>query len=181
MKSCICVILVDNSNIFIQGQKHSAKLKDINGENACDPSWRISFGKLLNIVANKQPILNAIFVGSKPPLNDNVWKAAEEQGFKVVVYSRNYDNKEKVVDTKIVADGVKIICMSPEPGTLKILSGDRDFLPLIEVAHEFKWDVEMWAFKNSYNPHGEMAQAVDKINPLDDYFEDIGMNMYVWP
>ena len=50
-----CVIIVDNSNIWIEGMKLSAKLKHmpepLDGKEACDYSWRIDFGKLLNVVA----------------------------------------------------------------------------------------------------------------------------------
>ncbi len=48
-----CVIVVDNSNIFIEGQKASAKAKGVAPDPAMpnrrpnDPSWRIDFGGLL--------------------------------------------------------------------------------------------------------------------------------------
>jgi len=184
-KSCLCVILVDNSNVFIEGQKHSAKIKKIKNENSdkeiCDPSWRISFGNLLNVVAEGQQILQAILVGSRPPKNDEIWGVAKNKGFDVIVYDRNYKNQEKSVDTELVARGTEIICTNPEPGILKILSGDSDFIPLVNVAHRRNWEVEMWAFKNSFNPQGAMAQTVDKIKPLDDYFNEIGTNGFIWP
>lgn len=42
-----CLILLDNSNIFIEGQKFSAKKKGVvrtspTDKEPCDPSWRIN-------------------------------------------------------------------------------------------------------------------------------------------
>ncbi|NLG39604.1 MAG: NYN domain-containing protein [Fibrobacter sp.] len=181
-----CLIIVDNSNIFIEGQKFSAKNKNVLKTNPCDkdicdPSWRISFGQLLKDVSEGQEIIEAVLVGSRPPKNDSVWECAENEGFKVTVHDRNTRNEEKSVDTELVAQGTEIICSSAEPGILKILSGDRDFIPLVSVAHRKNWEVEMWAFKNAYKPTGEMAQSVDRIKPLDDYFNNIGHCEFKWP
>ena len=167
-----CVIIVDNSNIWIEGKKYSARQKGI--ETGDDPSWRIDFGKLLTVVAEGQKISNAILVGSRPPVNDSVWNAANTQGFKVIVHDRNFAGKEKAVDTELVMQGAKIIYTSPNPGTLKVLSGDRDFIPLIKEAKEMQWKTEMWAFSNAFNEYGEMAQIVGEYKPLDNVFDQIG-------
>ena len=180
-----CVIIVDNSNVWIEGKKFSAKQKGIKAENdaedAEDPSWRIDFGKLLSTIADGKEISHAILVGSEPPQNDSLWDAAKKQGFEVKVHARNYIGKEKAVDTEIVMRGTRIICCSEQPGVLKLLSGDRDFLPLVECATEEGWDTVMWAFTNAFNEYGEMAQAVNTIKPLDDVFDLIGRYEFKWP
>jgi len=180
------LIVVDNSNIFIEGQKFSAKNKGMSKANPIDkdpqdPSWRIDFGNLIRSVAQGRTVAYAILVGSRPPANDTVWKAAEAYGFTVTVHDRNAQNVEKAVDTELVAQGTEIICTASEIMDLAILSGDRDFIPLVSVAHRRKWSVEMWAFKNAYNPSGQMAMSVDIINPLDDVFSSIGTHAFSWP
>jgi len=180
------VIIVDNSNIFIEGQKYSAKSKGItksnpNDRDPQDPSWRIDFGRLLSAVADGRDVHQAILVGSRPPQNDSVWQAAKDSGFEVTVHDRNSQNEEKAVDTELVAQGTEVICTTGEIMDLAILSGDRDFVPLVSVAHRRKWQVEMWAFKNAYRPEGQMAGSVDKIRPLDDVFAQIGQNAFLWP
>lgn len=179
------VIIIDNSNVFIEGQKHSAKLKgqvksSPSERDICDPSWRIDFGKLLTKVANGTDILKAVLVGSRPPANDSVWTAAKNKGFEVFVHDRGYDGKEKAVDTEIVAQGTRIVCQN-DAAILKLLSGDRDFIPLINIANEQAWETEMWAFTNSFRDHGEMAQSVTRVCPLDDVFGEIGHNDFDWP
>ena len=171
-----CVIIVDNSNIWIEGMKYSASLKglrSIGGKDPCDFKWRIEFGNLLNKVAGGKVIRKAILVGSRPPKNDSLWNNAKNSGFEVVVHDRNSDNKEKAVDTELVAKGVELICTT-EPAVLKILSGDSDFLPLVKVAGGRGWETEMWAFSSAYHIAGNMATSVDRIHPLDAVFSEIG-------
>jgi uncharacterized LabA/DUF88 family protein len=134
----------------------------------------------LTKVAAGRTVSDAILVGSRPPQNDIVWQAAKQSGFLVTVHQSSSDNREKAVDTELVAQGTEIVC-TEEPQALAILSGDRDFVPLVRVAQKRGWTVEMWAFKNAFNPSGEMAITVDEIHPLDDVFDDIGHNVFAWP
>lgn len=164
-----CVIIVDNSNIWIEGMKYSAKLKGMgaspDGKEPCDYSWRIDFGKLLNFVAEGKKIRKAILIGSRPPKSDSLWNAAKKNGFEVKVEDRNYQNREKAVDTGLVADGVKLIYTTP-PAVLKILSGDTDFKPLIEHANDADWETEIWAFSSALSS-GTLLSSVDRVVPLD--------------
>jgi uncharacterized LabA/DUF88 family protein len=172
------VIVIDNSNVFIEGQKYSAKVKglvkpDGDDRDPQDINWRIDFGRLITAIANGRTISHAVLVGSRPPQN-SVWEAARLSGLQVTVHDRNSRNQEKAVDTELVAQGTEIICTIPTPSDLAILSGDRDFIPLVSVAHRRCWQVEMWAFRNAYNPNGQMATSVDRICPLDNIFSQIG-------
>ena len=181
-----CVILVDNSNVLIEGAKYSAKQKGVqkttpDERDPQDPSWRINFGRLLDHLADGRTISQAILVGSRPPPNDNVWASAQAGGFEVRVHNRDANNREKSVDTELVAQGTRIIVRAPEPMTLVIASGDRDFIPLVTIAHEESWSVEMCAFTSAYTEWGDMAISVDAVRPLDEGFADIGFNAFDWP
>lgn len=180
-----CVILVDNSNVFIEGQKFSARRKGLqpsgfDRRDPQDPSWRIEFGSLLKFMAQGRAIIAAILVGSEPPPNDSVWDAAKQEGFEVLTYTRGFRGEEKEVDTEIVARGTEIICVHPRKGVIVLASGDRDFLPLVRVAQRRSWLVEMCAFSNAFKASGGMAMTVDRIRELDSAFEKIGYNVD-WP
>jgi uncharacterized LabA/DUF88 family protein len=182
----VSLILVDNSNVFIEGQKYSARRKGVyktalDTRDPQDPSWRIDFGRLLTFLADGRKITAAILVGSRPPKNDSVWAAAEANGFQVIVHDRSYSGQEKAVDTEIVARGTEIICDQPQPGVVVLASGDRDFIPLVHLAQRRNWTVEMCAFSNAFNPAGQMAMAVNRVRQLDSSFEKIGGYEFVWP
>lgn len=184
--SLACVILVDNSNIFIEGQKCSAVRRGVRPatgdlRSPQDPSWRIDFAKLLKFLANGREIYKAFLVGSRPPPNDDVWTMAQQGGFEVITHDRDSHNKEKAVDTELVAQGTLAVALGPEKGALVIGSGDRDFLPLVNIAHQRGWTVEMAAFASAFIVTGEMATAVDVTRPLDGSLDLIGHNAFKWP
>jgi len=172
-----CVVLVDNSNVFIEARKLSAVRLGLPaampGKAPQDWNWRVDYGGLLTHLAEGRKIRKAFLVGSRPPLNDGVWNMAQRCGFEVKTHDRDANNREKAVDTDLVAQGTRIICMT-SPAVLVIASGDGDFIPLVDVAHEAGWTVEMAAFKSAFSPMGAMAMKVDRIRPLDDALDRIG-------
>ncbi len=106
---------------------------------------------------------------------------AERGGFEVKTYDRDSNNKEKAVDTELVAQGTLTIATTPAPAVLIVASGDRDFIPLVNVAHELGWAVEMVAFSSAFTRDGEMATSVDKTRPLDGSLDLIGHCDFAWP
>jgi uncharacterized LabA/DUF88 family protein len=107
---------------------------------------------------------------------------AEQGGFKVKTHDRDViTKKEKAVDSELVAQGTRIICTTPAPAVLVIASGDRDFIPLVNVAHDMGWTVEMAAFESAFSDGGQMATTVDTIRPLDEVFDKLGGCQFKWP
>lgn len=179
-----CVLLVDNSNLFIGGRKYSARRKGVrpngNGDEPSDPSWRLNFDALREHLASGREIHAAVMVGSGPSEESSVWDAARQSGFKVVVHDRRHE-AEKAVDTELVARGSEIIATAEERMTLVLGSADLDFIPLVDLAHRHGWDVELCAFTTDYPEEGDLAQAVDSVRPLDEALEVIGRHEFEWP
>lgn len=182
-----CVILIDNTNLFIGGQQLSAERKGVRRRGwhdhaPTDPSWRLDFDGLKSCLAQGREVFAAIMVGSTPPDEESVWReAAEAAGFTVIVHETNGCGQEKAVDTELVARGAEIICSAEEPMTLVLASGDRDYVPLADVAHRRGWTVEMWAFSSSFSRHGEMAETADRVRDLDECLDQIGRCEFDWP
>ena len=164
-----CLILVDNSNTFICGQELSAKRRKL--EYPQDFSWRIDFGALLREVANGCQIIKALLVGSTPPPNDSLWNSAKQSGFEVKTFVRS-PSGEKSVDTEILASGLDVIYEHPQPAILKLLSGDRDFVPLVQRAYKRGWETELWGFSHCIS--GELQQMAHRVILLDDMLEVVG-------
>lgn len=136
-------VYVDNSNVWIEGMHIAAvkagmvpTLQEAQTNNICDYSWSYDFGKLLSFAGgDSSQIKRAKLFGSKPPLNDSLWKAAESQGFEVITEDRNYyTNKEKKIDsgicTAIMEDSYEM--MKPGEDEVILVAGDRDYVPTIE-------------------------------------------------
>jgi uncharacterized LabA/DUF88 family protein len=149
-------IYVDNSNVFIEGKRVSAvrqglamDIWDAFDHRIVDNDYRMSFGKLYQFVAgnNKAETARAMLFGSRPPQNDVIWEIAKKAGFEVVTHDRNVANKEKKIDTGLVAAMTRDAYKSASPGDIfTIVSGDNDYVPAVEQLREdgFQVDVVFW-------------------------------------
>jgi uncharacterized LabA/DUF88 family protein len=148
---------VDNSNVYIEGQRVSAVQKgmamnifDAINTRILDSSYRMDFGKLHAFIAGDDPtkIKRAMLFGSRPPANDSLWKIAKQVGFEVVVEDRNVANKEKRIDTGIVAAMTKdaYTKVEKDKDTITLVAGDGDFVPAVRQLKEdgFTMEVVFW-------------------------------------
>ncbi|CAG8573328.1 2742_t:CDS:2, partial [Scutellospora calospora] len=53
---------------------------------------------------------------------------------KLNVFDRYCENKEKIADTSLVSEGVKVIAKANNPSTLTLITGNGDYGPLIVKA-----------------------------------------------
>jgi hypothetical protein len=181
-----CIIIVDHPNVLLEGQLFSAQQKGIFKKDPADPdiydlSWRFDIGKLLTAVAGGKKTVNVILVGSRPPEKDFVWDEAERNGFELYIHDRKAAEKEGSAGPELAAKITEIICAQAGPSILKLLTRDRELLPLITLANEKSWESEMWAFANGTSYAGEVARTVTRIKPLDNLFSKIGRYEFRWP
>lgn len=158
------LLLIDNSNIFITLKQ---KYND-------DLSVRFDYDKFQKIYLNESK-LQKVLVGSTPPKSDNFWKVMENKGFEVYTYERTKSG-EKGVDGKIIARGSRFIHeYGYKNATLHLLSGDLDFLALIEEANEFQVSVILWAWKSSLNSRylDDAMTSLITVKYLDDIEDEI--------
>jgi len=176
-------LYVDNSNVWIEGMHVAAAANGLApdiwaamDQRICDNSWKIDFGRLFGFAGGeKSDVGKAVLFGSRPPQNDSLWKAAERQGFEVVVHDRNIRNKEKKVDTSIataiVADSYEL--MKPGQDEVTLVSGDADYVPTVEqlVGRGFKFHVVFWD-----HAARELRDAATDFISLNQYLEHLNLN-----
>ncbi|CAG7832948.1 unnamed protein product [Allacma fusca] len=149
----VAIVYIDNSNIFINTQKHSARLKGYLPKIQ-DVCCRIDIGKLVDLACEGKQVLCGKLYGSEPPALDTVWKAIRRKEIEVHTCKKSFASKEKETDTSLTADAVEdcVQYSADKVGTLRtfiLFSGDRDMLPVVQKAEKYGWNVHVWAFKNS--------------------------------
>ena len=174
-------IYVDNSNVFIEGQRASAVQKcmasDINtamAERIVDTGYRINFGKLYQFIAgsNRHETVRAMLFGSRPPENDAIWNMASNAGFEVVVEDRNVANREKKIDTGIVTEMMRDACKHATAGDVfTLVSGDSDYVPTVEalIQEGYEVDVVFWDHASM-----ELKKVCSRFVSLNPHLETIG-------
>ena len=172
-------IYMDNSNIFIEGRRISAVKKGLATDirqamdnNIQDNSYRLDFGKLHKFVAGDDTtkIARATLFGSRPPANDSLWRIAEKAGFDTQIVDRNIKNKEKKIDTGIVAAMVKdaYTVIKKLTDTITLVAGDGDFVPGIVPMVKDGYRVEVVFWSNASN---ELKNSCSKFIELDPYLD----------
>ena len=170
-------IYIDNSNLFIEGQRASAIKRGDNSGQTLDHDYRIDYGKLYTFVTQNgdDEISRVLLVGSRPPPNDSLWAFAESVGFELIIRNRNAANKEKGVDTALAHEMASDAYCGDGPANHKILlvSGDGDFAPPVEVLVKagFIIEVVFWTRASA-----ELKQVCSNFTTLDPHLDKIALH-----
>ena len=146
-------VFVDTQNIY-----HSAK--NLYGA-------RVNFSKLLEEAVKGRQLIRAIayVIRSKSLEEEAFFEALEKQGFEVKMKDLQVffgGMKKADWDVGIAVDAIK---MADKLDTVVLVSGDGDFLPLVNYLKENKGcRVEIIAFKET---------ASSKLTEAADYFFDL--------
>lgn len=171
-------LYVDNSNVWIEGMHVAAVASgaapDIFTAQQAKITDRfvIDFGKLRAFAGGEtSEVSRAVLYGSRPPANDSLWKAAEAQGFDIVVYDRNAANREKKIDTKIATDIIADSFARVGGGDeITLVAGDRDYVPVGESLSErgVPFHVIFWN-----HAARELKSVATTFTDLDPYLEHL--------
>jgi hypothetical protein len=174
----LCYVFVEDSNLWVAGQKaQGQRLKDADH----DSRFRVDLGRFLTLVTKGRIISKSFLYGSTPPLNDSVWKAAEEKRFVVQKYSRSGSGKAKEVHAAMVCD---IMETPNDTNTVCIIvTGDRNLKPVIDNKLENGVHIELWSWNNALatefrqlaNTNSELFEA----NLLDNFTKKFGYTAYM--
>jgi len=175
-------VYVDNSNVFIEGQRVAAVKNDlaldirdaIDGQ-IVDRSYRLDFGKLYRLLAkNGCKVKRAMLFGSRPPQNDSLWAAARSEGFELFIKDRNVANREKQIDTAIVGAMFEDALEQADKAndTLILVAGDGDYVPPVArlVEKGFTVNVVFWEHASQ-----ELQRVCSNFIPMNPHFENLSL------
>lgn len=169
------LVYVDNSNVFIEGKRvkavelgHAMNIFDAMNNRILEHTYKLDFGRLHDFIAGDEvsKIKRCMLFGSRPPSNDSLWDAARKAGFDVTVEDRNVQNKEKKIDTGIVASMTKdayTIC-DKQSDTITLAAGDGDFVPAVAQLVEDGFNVEVVFWDHASE---ELKRTCSKFIPLN--------------
>ncbi len=133
-----------------------------------DNAYKVDFGRLHKFIAgtDESEIKRCMLFGSRPPPNDSLWGWVGNRGFEVVAEDRNVANKEKKIDTGIVAAMTKdaYTIADKEKDTITLVAGDGDFVPSIRQLVEDGFNVEVVFWSHASN---ELVKSCSKFIDLD--------------
>lgn len=175
---------VDNSNIFIEGQKHYGK---IHGDHDLGRKYRLDFGKLFDHISkdkgeiffDKNNVQYPKLYGSEPPKMDSLWKYLESMGVDVQVFKRNAFNKEKGVDFSLAWNASRLIFDTENEDNsnnfIVIVGGDADFFKVYDEGTKIGYNVEYYCWEHSASHEIKELPTFHNLTP---YIDKIG---YVEP
>lgn len=176
----VLFVYVDNSNVWIEGQRLSAVRRgmaadpvDAMKRGIVDHDWRYDFGRLYAIACPEGvPVGRSILFGSRPPANDSLWVRAQREGFEVRVFDRNAANKEKQVDvslaTTMMEDSYEH--MKPARGDRVVLmTGDGDYTPTLEslALRGIPTSIVFWRHATART----LGDVADRFHDLDPHLD----------
>ncbi len=175
------LIYVDNSNVFIEGQRVAAvangyalTMIDALRNNVLDFSYRLDFGKLYEFASSngERDVKCAMLFGSRPPPNDSLWKVAKSAGFDPVLEDRNQSNREKKIDTGIVAAMIEHSYEQADKikDRFVLVAGDGDYVPAVKrlVDRGFTVDVVFWEHASR-----ELQHVCSRFVKMNSHFQKL--------
>lgn len=183
-------IYIDDSNLWIQGQKASAQKHRYRVES--DPTWRFDAGKLKSVLTQNCGLpadeeINAIvnLYGSTPPNVGSIWKAIKSCKVEVYTFERSScTSREKEVDAEIIAASVSDaadLFYEAKSAIFIIVSGDKDLIRAVLRIANRGFQVHVWSWTNGMSgaytqPKGECRDLMDKgfikVHHLDEHAEE---------
>ncbi|MDQ8048099.1 NYN domain-containing protein [Luteibacter sp.] len=174
-------VYVDNSNLYIEGRRVSAvaqKLADniieAMRDGVFDHGYTISFEKLHEFLCgtDKRSIKRTALFGSRPPPNDGIWTFAKRAGFELHLEDRNFNNKEKKIDTGIATLLTKDAYKHgiPSEDVFVLVAGDADYVPTIKELRADGYFVEVVFWDHAAK---ELREAASRFVGLNQHLEHL--------
>ncbi|MCB9617768.1 MAG: NYN domain-containing protein [Sandaracinus sp.] len=173
---------VDNSNLFIEGQRVSAvhqkmfgaeTLYDAIRHRIVDHRWQLDYGSLYAIACGEPSQIGAAYLWGSPPPGDSFWKMVERFGFQVTTFDKSRSGKEKKVDVALAHQMTKDAysgLIERGEDELTLVAGDKDYVPVVEdlVGAGFPVHVVFWS-----HAAVELQTAASSFTPLDPYLDSL--------
>ncbi|MBX9783081.1 MAG: NYN domain-containing protein [Chitinophagaceae bacterium] len=163
-------IFIDNSNLYIEAQRVARESFFYDDELVI--RMRVSYGGLLDVIANGRELGEAVLVGARPPQNDSLWNKLKQYGIQPRIFDRSmFSGKEKRVDAELINAIRDTLEDNPTPGTIAIVAGDQDYIPTLERCLKKNWKVELYFWEQASSQLRNLSGI--EFHNLDQHFDQI--------
>lgn len=145
---------VPGIHTFVDTQSLSEHAKVITANHfTCmgDSRVQIDIGRLNHVMSRKSPIYEGNLLCSCPSFKDSLWNEAEKERLKVQVQNPSAKVQKEASQPNIRNLILKLVYTSEQPGCLVMASCDKKYEPILLVAMERKWKVELWTWSRAFN------------------------------
>ncbi len=177
-------VYIDNSNLFIEGQRVSAVKKgyafdlwDANDRRIFDYDWNVDYGKLSAFLSQQVGDLEAVKLWGSVPPPDSFWKMVESRGFEVKTFQRGASGQEKKVDVAIAHQLTKDVysgVISKEGSIIVLVAGDKDFVPVVEDFVQQGYTVHLAFWNHAARELKEAASYFINLDSQHDNLKGLG-------
>lgn len=178
-------IYVDDSNLYIEGQRvsavskgYAANIVQAMNRRILDHSYIIGFGQLHEFLTggDLSQIRRVALFGSTPPPDDSIWGFAKRVGFELHLEERNFVNKEKKIDTGIATmmtrDAYKFADQAND--TFVLVAGDKDYVPPVTTLRNDGFNVEVVFWNHAAS---QLRTSASKFTSLDEHLEALRLKI----
>jgi hypothetical protein len=179
-------IFIDNSYMFIEGQKASARALQLTAR--LDPRIRFNMNKVLSVITGDRVVASQRLYGSEAGSLSSVWNSAKKSAMDVHVFRRSVaTGKEKFVNTKIVNDLCELMWDVHENthAVIAVLTGDQTVVaPCRELLTSSAVQLELYAYEQSVSTqfHELAQQFPDRVRliKLESMLREITFMSTLW-
>jgi hypothetical protein len=180
-------VYVDNSNIWIEGQRiaavRSGAAPDIRTalDQGITAAWTYDFGRLYGLLCPLgEKVGRSILFGSRPPENDSIWQRMRDADFEVETFDRSpFTNREKQVDnalgTRMLEDSFTYM-KAANGDTAVLAAGDGDFLPTIQSLQRRGLGVRVVSWSHAVSH--QLRDSADEFVELDPHFNHLSRDAF---
>ena len=161
-------VFIDNSYLFIEGQKMMAEKLELR--STVDKRTRINMAALFSFIHKDYDAINARAYGSEKSSLHPIWEAMEKAQIKPITFRRPENKPEKCVKTQMTVDLTMLALDAADSGTATaestviVITGSEDLCVGFKMILENSpYNLEVWSYSGSVS---------SKFSELEEQYPD---------
>lgn len=185
--------MIDNSYLWTEGKKTYGAMFGYEDPEG-DPRWRVGFQKLVDLLAQGEPVAK-VFISGALNLQDNlIWNSLRRRGIDVQVNPCKPDQVDAAFLATTACEagslhvakhlGVEDFTFLHRSRSYVLVTSNPDYVPLVKTLLDMDYNVDVWAWDRCsaqiYQSLTQMYPAHLTIHSLDPFVTFFGYVQNAW-